>query len=94
MQDNVTTVKEYQKADMDFHMAIAEASHNNLFVFILRAIRPLMEDMILKTIKEERPEHSLGLHEKISKAISTGDTEEALSAMKKHLEAGKYMSNH
>jgi GntR family transcriptional repressor for pyruvate dehydrogenase complex len=94
MQDNITKQEEYIRADMNFHLAIAKASHNNLFSFILQTIRPLIEEMIESTLKHNHhPEQSMKYHEKIYLAIKKRDVDAAVNAMKNHLQAGESVSN-
>jgi GntR family transcriptional repressor for pyruvate dehydrogenase complex len=62
MQGSITKQEEYIKADMNFHMAIAQASHNNLFTFILQSIRPLIQEMIESTLQGN---HRLGYRHKV-----------------------------
>jgi len=94
MQNNITTIKEYEKADINFHQAVAKASHNTVFEFILNTIHPLLEEMIHKTLKfEHRPELSMKYHEKIFKAIKAKAPEKAVEAIKEHLQATNMMLN-
>ena len=51
MQDNITSVEEYVKADLNFHRAVAKASQNKIFEFILNTVRPLLEEMISEKLK-------------------------------------------
>ena len=94
MKNNIATQADYFKADIGFHLAIAKASHNSLFQFILHTIRPLIEEMIQETLKTgQRPEQSMKYHEKIFEAIRQKDPESAVTAIKEHLQASHHMLN-
>jgi len=92
MRNTMTTTDDYIKADIDFHLAIAKASHNRIFHLILLTIRPLIEEMIYKTLNyHHRPERSMKYHEKIFETIKNQQPGDAAEAMKKHLEGTKIM---
>jgi GntR family transcriptional repressor for pyruvate dehydrogenase complex len=94
MQEKITTKSEYIKADIGFHLAIARASHNLIYQFILQAIRPLIEEMIQKTLKfNQRPEQNKKYHQKIYDGIRQKNSELALIAIKQHLQATRDMLN-
>jgi DNA-binding FadR family transcriptional regulator len=94
MKSNISTIEEYVRADINFHQAVAKASHNTVFEFILNTIRPLLEEMIQKTLKfEHRPELSMKYHENIFEAIYERDPEKAVEAIKEHLKATNKMLN-
>ncbi len=94
MRDNMTSTEAYVKADIDFHMAIAESSKNKVFFLILQTIRPLLEEMIEETLKyNHRPEQSMGYHEKIYSAIKEHRPSAAVKAMREHLNATEKMLN-
>lgn len=94
MRDNMTSTREYITADIDFHMAIARSSKNSVFLLILQTIRPLIEEMVEATLKDNvRPERSMKYHEKIYSAIIRRDAEAAVKAMSEHLSATKRMLN-
>lgn len=87
MRNNLSTVKEYTNADVEFHLAIAKASKNKLFALILQIIRPLLEEMIEQTLQiNHKPERSMKFHERIFKGIQSMDSELSSLAMKEHLE--------
>jgi len=94
MKSNISTIEEYAKADINFHQAVAKTSHNTVFEFILKTIRPLLEKMIQETLKfEHRPELSMKYHEKIFEAIKAKVPEKAVEAIKEHLQATNLMLN-
>lgn len=87
MRNNMASESEYLNADIEFHLAIAKASQNKLYMMILQIVRPLLEEMIQTTMMyHHRPEQNFNFHENIFKAIKNGDTSLSITAMKKHLE--------
>lgn len=92
MRNNLTSTKDYVKADIDFHMSLAKASHNRVFLLILQTIRPLIEEMIQETLKyHHRPENSMKYHEKVFEAIKNKDVQSAVTAMEEHLQGTRKM---
>jgi DNA-binding FadR family transcriptional regulator len=77
--------------DLDFHRTIALASHNNLFVQIVRAFAPMMEIAIpaawhTRQAEEER-QRILQLHHLLAKAIADREPQTARAAMDAHFDA-------
>ncbi len=73
-------------ADLRFHIAIAEAAHNQILLNSIQLLRNLMKHWIL--IKLQVPKTSakvLKQHQEILSAIQSRDAEGARSAMSKHL---------
>lgn len=94
MRNQMASTSDYVQADMSFHLEIARASKNRVFYLLLQTVRPLIEEMIVETLKKEhRPEHSMKFHEKIFEAIKSKNCESAVNAMKEHLDATKSMLN-
>jgi GntR family transcriptional regulator, transcriptional repressor for pyruvate dehydrogenase complex len=78
------------KADQDFHLAIARATHNLFRVHILKNIFDLAEDymgLIVEKLIEEKDDvfDVFNQHEKIYKAIQDNDPERARRQMDIHL---------
>ena len=83
-----TDVKENTKADLDFHIAIARACHNQILIDMYESMACYMESQI-----EERSRASGQsfveidlLHEELFSAIQTGDAEKAAHSVMKILE--------
>jgi len=85
----------YVKADQDFHLAIAAASHNSL---LEAAIRPLIEIMgqklwggmdLLYLFNDQGIKQTVEEHGQIFDAIEQGDIKLAAGAIKKHLDNSK-----
>ena len=78
--------KQYSKSDLDFHIAVANSSHNNLLPRLLLDIRGLLVEWIRKS--QELPgvrENAQQQHEAILEAIVLGDSERARNEMRAHL---------
>ena len=82
------TVKENTKADMEFHMAIAKASHNEVLFDMYRSISGYLETQILK--RQMETELDAGeidrLHKELSLAIQLRQPDEARKCAQNILE--------
>lgn len=82
-----TAEKPYAQLDLEFHLAIADASHNNVLRRLLIDIRELLTDWISKS--QEFPggfESAQGHHARILKSILEGNAEAARREMLHHIE--------
>lgn len=83
-----TTLEEYVHADLALHLAIAKATHNQVLVFVLETISPLLIDTIYSTLcADPRPELNWKCHQKLVKTIRERDPEGAAQAMREHHQA-------
>lgn len=91
MQTEGVSARDYAQADINFHIAVAKATHNNVLLLLLETIRPLLHEVIVATLKsrERLPETVLHYHERIYNAIEMGDKESASIAMRDHLKGTK-----
>jgi DNA-binding FadR family transcriptional regulator len=79
--------KPYSQLDVDFHLAIAEASHNTVLQRLLADIRELLTEWIAKS--QEFPgglESAQSHHTRILESILKGDAETARKEMRHHIE--------
>ena len=67
-------IKENTKADIDFHMCIAEASHNTILIDLYRSISYYLEEQIAERhmVSKLKVEEIDELHEKLFLAIKEG----------------------
>lgn len=81
----------FVEADVAFHMAIAESAQNWVLADMLRSIRSLLHVWVARIVDNLGIDsRSLQLHERIVKAIKTGDAEKARRAMANHMrDSGK-----
>lgn len=82
--------------DSEFHFAIAEATHNSVFVNFLDAIHRTLKIQQQEASKQlDMPERSNKFHGEVIKAIVARDGEKAAALMSKHLdEVTKSIVNH
>ncbi len=86
----VSDRESFAKSDVDFHTALALATHNELFVLLLDSI----SDVMLETRRTGynvpgTPERGLKYHRAIFDQIKAGDPAEARQAMREHLVEGE-----
>ena len=95
IREAITEMSSYQgdpaglaKLDMNFHMAIAKATHNHLLPTVLKPIFKLMPEIKSKIIKDvpNSRDDANKWHLKILNAIIDKDAEKAYSTMQKHLD--------
>ena len=83
-----TDVKENTRADLDFHIAIAHACHNQILIDMYESMACYMESQIeerSRTSERSFTEIDL-LHEHLFSAIQDGDAEKAAHSVMKILE--------
>ncbi len=87
MRDSIAADDSILEADMAFHLAIADAAHNEVLGNAVQLLRNLMRQWIyLKLLIPDVPAKVLKRHEAIYSAIRRRDPETARSAMRKHLD--------
>ena len=86
LQIHVGETARYAELDVEFHRAIAEATHNAIFVLLLDSVAGLMRQSRDLALVYSRPKDSLPDHEAIFKAIEKHNATRAASAMRRHLQ--------
>jgi GntR family transcriptional regulator, transcriptional repressor for pyruvate dehydrogenase complex len=82
-----TDLDRFLRADIGFHLAIAEASHNNVLKNALLLIRNLLQHWIADTAQDEDAlAKTLEQHQQIFMAIAKKNQSAARSAMVHHLQ--------
>jgi GntR family transcriptional repressor for pyruvate dehydrogenase complex len=77
----------YIEADLDFHLALAEAAANPLILSLIDSIVGLLREQRMKIFKVEGgPERGQFHHKRILEAMEQRDSEQARDAMRAHLE--------
>jgi GntR family transcriptional repressor for pyruvate dehydrogenase complex len=77
----------YIEADLDFHLALAEAAANPLILSLIDSIVGLLREQRIKIFNVEGgPQRGQIHHKRILEAIERRDSEMARSAMRAHLE--------
>ena len=87
-EDQTTDAKENTRADIEFHMCIAEASHNAILIDIYRSISDYLESHITgrNEVSPLTHEEIDLLHEKLFEAVRAGDRDQASAAASRILE--------
>ena len=87
LRESIATGESILEADMEFHLAIAQAAHNEVLRNAVQLLRNLMRQwLVLKLLIPEVPAKVLRQHEAIYAAIRARDAEAARQAMWTHLE--------
>lgn len=80
-------VHAYVEADIAFHIAVAQASGNEVFGDLVSSLRSLLRVWATRVLEHAAETHtSLAMHEPILAAIAAGDAEAARNAMAAHME--------
>lgn len=86
MEQAVGNPEKYIEGDINFHLALARATHNDLFVVQLNSIVQALRAFLIKIIEEPRDSESgLAEHRTIFEAIRDRKADEAKAAMRHHL---------
>lgn len=90
MKTNEHDLETFARADMEFHLTIAEESGNPLFKAILESLKTLGVDYGLKTyVSDAVMEEVHEEHEAIYETIAKGDTLGAQQEMRAHISASR-----
>lgn len=77
----------YVEADIAFHVAIARASGNAVFLNLVTSLRSLLRVWAFRVLVHAgETETSLSMHEPIVEAIESGDVEAAQAAVRAHMD--------
>lgn len=86
MDGSTDDVDTFIEADLDFHLGLAEGTHNPLILLLVDALIDLLRDLRVRT---SRVDGGLGRaqshHKKILQAIEARDVNAARAAMRQHL---------
>ena len=87
MDATIDNVEEFVEADLDFHLALAEATQNPIIPALLDPIIDLLrEQRILTTLVKGVAQHGQSNHKIIIEAVKNHDPQAAREAMRHHLE--------
>jgi len=88
MEASLTDYIQYTHYDLDFHIAIASASHNSVLEHVITSLREVIKNSIENSFRnrlnDESLQTSLGYHRQIIEAFRNKDTEAAKSAITAH----------
>jgi len=92
MRESIANNDSTLDADMAFHLAIAEAAHNEVLRNAVQLLRNLMRQwLVLKLMMPQVPSNVLKQHETIFRAIQARDAEAARNAMQTHLQTTAHL---
>lgn len=75
------------EADVDFHVTLAEASHNALLALVIGVVRDVLRSSIQRTLPmQHRQEMRVAFHQRIVEAIVARDPGAAREAIREHLD--------
>jgi GntR family transcriptional repressor for pyruvate dehydrogenase complex len=87
MRDSITASESFMEADLNFHLAVAQAAHNRPLLNGVQVLRNLMRQWIEQSLHAPgTTELALRQHEAIFQAIAEKNGENARLAMQRHLE--------
>lgn len=94
MQEAMLDIPAWIEADLDFHETIAEMSGNRLLRLQMRALRPILQDVMeMFNARRKRPKaewlETFDRHLRVVAAIRSGDGDAAFRAMEHHFEAAQ-----
>lgn len=82
MRTSENHVEGYVDTDVEFHLAIADAAHNDVLAGVLRSLQSLLRTWATRVIEAAgETATSLAMHVPIFDAIEAGDSDAARSAM-------------
>jgi len=88
MEVSTGDVDQFQRSDIAFHLAIAQAAHNRLLMNALLLIRNLLQNWIGSALKVQGvAEKALLQHQRIFMGIAKKNSSAARAAMQVHLQA-------
>jgi len=86
MEVALEDVKAFVKADLEFHMAVAKAGHNDLLEQFYQLARQLILEVITEMVRLPKvKEESIRLQRAIARAIEQGDLHKAREAALDHV---------
>lgn len=86
MEAGIEDQELFVQADLDFHLAVAQAGHNELLEQFYYLVRELLSEVITEMVMLPKvKEDSIILQKLIAKAIESHDVKKAQSAAQKHM---------
>jgi GntR family transcriptional repressor for pyruvate dehydrogenase complex len=86
MQRETSDVEAAARDDLEFHRAIARATHNELFLLLMDSIGSSLIDIRRENLGSGAAPMTLSQHEAILELIAAKDPEAARTAMRRHLD--------
>jgi GntR family transcriptional repressor for pyruvate dehydrogenase complex len=77
-------------SDVQFHLGIARATRNGIFIFMLTVLRELLRRNFSEAIRAPgATSRTIAAHEQILRALEAGDPDAARSVMQEHLDTAE-----
>lgn len=90
MRGSMKDLDAYTRLDVEFHMALAAASHNSMLVYLIQSIREVLRSTIMAGLQsrgtELHVESIQQTHETLYEAIAQGSVAAAAKAMAQHFD--------
>jgi GntR family transcriptional repressor for pyruvate dehydrogenase complex len=87
MAENVDRLEANVAADLDFHLALARATHNRILLTVLQPlIEPIHECMLRGTHVPTAARRAVTDHEQVAEAVRAHAPREARAAMRRHMQ--------
>jgi GntR family transcriptional regulator, transcriptional repressor for pyruvate dehydrogenase complex len=87
-----TTFEVYRRADVRFHIALAEACHSPRLVAAMTEVQGQMSDLIQRVAHpDEVLTHSNAQHKRLVRLLRRGDTGRAVRLMREHCEGTEHI---
>lgn len=89
MASSLTNNERYADLDVEFHLELARATQNPLFVLMLESVATMLHqsrELALATAPAPAAETAQQAHKRIFKAVTAKDAQAAAAAMSSHLE--------
>ncbi len=87
MEANLESADAFIEADLDFHLALAEAAQNPLVLALIDSIVGLLREQRMRVFGSQfGPTHGVEYHRRILEAVERRDADEARRQMRMHLE--------
>ncbi|HET7747970.1 MAG TPA: FadR/GntR family transcriptional regulator [Terriglobales bacterium] len=94
MDENLDDPDGYIEADLEFHLALAQAAGNPLILSLLDSIVVLLREERIRLFQiKGAPERSQRHHKRILEAVEQGNAEAAREAMRAHLQEVRKFSS-
>ena len=82
----------YRRADIRFHIGIAEAAHSPRLVTEMTEVQGRMSELITRIAHPDKVlTHSNSQHRKLVKLISKGDSKGAVNLVRDHIEGTEHI---
>lgn len=85
MEKSKGNVSDFADADLSFHIAIAMATHNNVFIKVNAIIHDMLKNTMEEIVGITGYDDGLFYHKRLLEAIRNRDEEKAVSLMREHI---------